>query len=109
MNATTLTSGDYVPDAPIVGGQIVRQRFGFNILEDNCDAMAQLSPTAQTSDLALAFHPDFMHLVMQQEPQFKVAELTANKQLGYVIVVSLVCGAKLGIDGNKKHIKVYNT
>lgn len=114
LNAATLTSADYVPDAPVVGGQVAKQRFGFNLLEDNTSAaspygMARLSPTYATSDTALLFHPDFMHLVMQKEPEFKIAELTSNHQFGYVIVVRMVCGAALGNDGNVKHIVVYNS
>lgn len=108
LNAQTLVSSDYVPDAPIVGGKVAMQRFGFNILEDNSAGMAQVSPTANTSDLALAFHPDFLHLVMGQ-PEFKVSDLHSNKQFGYVISVKVVCGAALGNDGAKKHITVVNT
>jgi hypothetical protein len=107
LNATTLTSADYVPDAPIVGGNVAMQRFGFSILEDNSAAMSKISPTLASSDLALAFHPDFLHLVMGQ-PEFKVSDLHSNKQFGYVISVKMVCGAALGNDGNVKHISVVN-
>jgi hypothetical protein len=107
LSAATLTSSDYVPDAPVVGGKIAMQRFGFNILEDNSAGMAQISPTSATSDLALAFHPDFLHLVMGA-PEFKVSDLHSNKQFGYVISVRMIVGAGLGNDGNVKHVKVYN-
>lgn len=96
LSAQTLTSSDYVPDAPVVGGQIANQRFGFNILEDN----------SKVTDTALAFHPDFMHLVMQSQPRFKVSDLHSNKQFGFVISVDMIFGAKLGIDGANKHITV---
>lgn len=94
LNATTLTSADYVPDAPIVGGQVVRPRFGFNILEDNSIG----------TDKGLFFHPDFMHLVMQMQPRFKVSDMHAGKKFGYLISCDIVFGAALGIDGAKKHI-----
>jgi len=110
LNSQTLTSKDYVEgETPIIGGEIVNRRFGFNVLEDNSDGMKQLSPTLNPDDLALGFHPDFMHFVMQLEPEFKVADLTANKQHGFIIVVKIVVGAKLGIDGDLKHLKTYNT
>ena len=112
LNAQTLTSQDYVNgEAPVIGGQIANKRFGFNILEDNSagliSAMQRLGG-ATSEDAALAFHPDFLHLVMPKMAEFKVAELTSNKQFGYVIVVRMVVGAKLGIDGNLKHVFIYN-
>jgi hypothetical protein len=110
LNAATLTSQDYVgSDLPIIGGKKPYNRFGFNILEDNSAAMNQLSPTLATSDLALAFHPDFMYLVHQMQPTVKISDLHANKQRGYLITAELVVGAKLGIQGNVKHIVTYNS
>lgn len=96
LNAQTLTSADFVPDAPVVGGQIASKRFGFNILEDN----------SMSTDTALLFHPDFMHLVMQYEPRFKVSDLHPVGKFGMMISVDLVFGAKLGIEGAKKHMTV---
>jgi hypothetical protein len=108
LNSSTLVSADFVAgEAPVIGGQIARQRFGFNILEDNSDAILTLGSTG--TDCALAFHPDFMHLVMQPEPRFLVSPLHSQKKFGYVISVDFWCGAKLGIDGDKKHIKIYNS
>lgn len=110
LNAQTLTSSDYVgDDRPVVGGQIVNQRFGFNILEDNSEGILQLSPASAGADCGLAFHPDFLHLVMQSEPTFKVSDLHSQQKFGYVISVDLIFGAKLGISGNVKHIQIYNT
>lgn len=96
LSATTLTSADYVPDAPVVAGKVAKQRFGFNILEDN----------SRSVDTGLFFHPDFMHMVMQQEVRFKVSDLHAQKKFGYVISADIVFGAALGVDGAKKHITV---
>jgi len=111
LNATTLVSSDYVgSDQPIIGGKKAYNRFGFNIIEDNSDAMWQLSPTLSvTGDTALLFHPDFMLLVMQQEPTVKISDLHANKQRGYLLTAELVVGASLGLQGNVKHISVYNS
>ena len=97
LNAATLTSSDYVgSDMPVIGGQIVMKRFGFNILEDN----------SRSVDQALIFTPDFMHMVMKTQPNFQVSSLHANKKFGFVMSVDMIFGAKLGIDGAKKHIKV---
>jgi len=94
LNSTTLTSADYVDDKPVIGGQISQQRMGFNILEDD----------SRGADKGLFFHPDFMYLVMQSQPRFKISDLHSNKQFGYVISVDFLLGAKLGVDGSKKHI-----
>lgn len=110
LSAATLTSQDYVgSDLPIIGGKKPYNRFGFNILEDNSAAMSQLSPTAAAADLALAFHPDFMYMVHQMQPVIKISDLHALGQRGYLVTAELVCGAKLGIQGNVKHIVTYNS
>jgi hypothetical protein len=107
LDAQTLTSADFVGDQPVIGGQIVNQRFGWNIIEDNSEGLSNLSAAGiGGEDVAVAFHPDFMHLVMQTEPQFKLSDLHSNKQFGFVLSVDVVFGAKLGIDGNLKHIKI---
>lgn len=99
LNAQTLTSSDYVDGAPaVVGGQVVNKRFGFNLLEDNS--------RTDSNAKAVFFHPDFMHMVMQKEPQFKISDLHSQKKFGYLISVDLIFGAKLGIDGAVKHIAV---
>jgi hypothetical protein len=109
LGAQTLTSKDFIDgEAPVIGGQIANKRFGFNILEDNSAGMRQISPTNASSDLGLAFHPDFMHLVMG-EPRFKISDQHAGKKFGYVISVDMWVGGALGIDGNVKHISIYNS
>lgn len=97
LNAVTLTSSDYgASDAPLISGQVALKRYGFNILEDN----------SRATDYGLLFHPDFMHMVMKTQPTFKVSDLHSNKKFGFVISVDMIFGAKLGIAGDKKHIKV---
>lgn len=100
LNAATLTSSDYgAADAPVVGGQVALKRFGFNILEDN----------SRSADNALLFHPDFMHMVTQSQVQVKISDLHSQGKFGFIMSVDMIFGAKLGIDGAKKHIKVYNS
>ena len=104
--AQTLTSSDFVgDDRVVVAGKVATPRFGFQILEDNSRGLRTLSATVGGGeDAALLFTPDFLHLVMQSDVEIKIAELTANKQFGYVIVANLILGAALGIDGDDKHI-----
>jgi hypothetical protein len=99
LNAATLTSADYVQDAPVVGGIMGQRRFGFQIFEDD----------SRSADYGLLFHPDFMHMVTQSEVQVKVSDLHSHKKFGILMSVDMIFGAKLGIDGAKKHIKVYNS
>jgi len=109
LSATTLTSADYVPDAPVVGGQSAMKRFGFNLLEDNSDGLLTLSPASAGEECGLFFHPDFLYLVHQLVPEFQVSSLHSNKQFGYVISVKAVVGAKKGIDGGVKQIVNYDS
>lgn len=100
MDDTTLGSIDYgASDSPIINGQIAQKRMGFNLLEDN----------SLNADHGLFFYPDFLHWVMQKEVQVKVSDLHAQKKFGVVLSVDLIGGAALGVDGNVKHIQVYNS
>ena len=97
LNASTLTSSDYTGgDAPIVAGQVANKRFGFNLFEDN----------SLNTDRALFCHPDFMHLVLQQEARFKISDLHSNGKFMFRISVDVIFGAALGISGANKHIVV---
>jgi hypothetical protein len=97
LDDTTLASSDFGgQDRPVIAGQVSLPRFGFNILEDN----------SRTADYGLAFHPDFLHMVMQQEARVKISDQHAQKKFGFVMSVDIVFGAKLGIDGAAKHIKI---
>ena len=107
LNASTFTSSDYVGERPIINGQISTQRMGFNIFEDNSDGLLTLGTSG--ADCGLLFHKDFMHLVMPQSITFKVSDLHSNMEHGYLISAHVVCGAALGCNGAKKHIRVYNT
>jgi len=107
MDETKLTSSDYVNDQPLIGGEISTRRYGFNIIEDNSDGLASLSPTPG-NPAGVFFHPAFIHMVTQMQARFKVSDLHANKEFGYVISVDMIGGAKLGIEGDKLHISVIN-
>lgn len=109
LDSQTLTSSDFIgPDQPVVGGQIVSQRFGFNILEDDSRGIQTLS-AADSEDMALAFHPDFLLFVMQTQPTFKLSDLHSNKQFGSLLSVDVVFGSKLGVDGGVRHATVVAT
>lgn len=96
LAVTTNVSSDYVPDAPVVGGQIRAQRYGFTIVEDN----------SLSTDTAYLLHPDAVNFVMAQELQVKFSDLHPTGKHGIMMSVSCMYGAALGIDGAKKCIKV---
>lgn len=90
-----LTSGDFVNDKPMVAGQSGLTRYGWQMFEDD----------SLTGKYGLFFTPDFLHMVTQMVPEFKLSDLHGNKQHGYLLSVRLVCGAALGIQGDRKHIE----
>lgn len=94
LQAQTLTSKDYVDgESLVVGGEVANKRFGINWFED--DALA--------TDQSVIFHPDFLYLVMQTQPTWELSSLHSQKKKGYLLSVDFIYGAKLGIDGSKKH------
>lgn len=96
LKNTTLSSADYVEDSPMINGQKARRILGWNLYEDN----------SQTGKRAVFFHPDFLLYAAQQALQMKVSDLHSQKRFGFVLSVDLIFGAKLGIQGNVKHIEV---
>jgi hypothetical protein len=96
LSETNIISRDIVQQQPFPEGVIAERRLGFNIIEDD----------SRAADFALAFHPDFLLMVMQQAARFKISDKHANKEFGFVMSVDVVFGAKLGIDGAAKHITV---
>ena len=112
LNAATLSSADFVADRPVVSGQVGSKRYGFNIFEDNSDGLLSVIATeggTDSEDVAVAFHPDFLHMVTQVQPSFEIASLTSNKQFGYILVGKMLMGAALGHDSASLHQTVFNT
>lgn len=100
LTDTTMTNSDYTgTDLPVINGQIAKQRYGFNIYEDN-------TQSAGATSGGLFFHPDFLYLVTQLEPRFKISDKHAQHEFAAVLSVDMLIGAKLGIQGAARHIKV---
>jgi hypothetical protein len=100
LTDTTMTNSDYTgTDLPVINGQIAKQRYGFNIYEDNTQSISATSG-------GLFFHPDFMYLVTQMEPRFKISDKHSSHEFAAVLSVDMLIGAKLGIQGAARHIKV---
>ena len=105
LDSTTLVSSDFVGDRPVVGGNIVTERFGWKIVKDNSAAL-KATVGQGTAGAALAFMPPFMHMVTQRTAQVKISDLHSNKQFGTLMSIDMVFGAKIGIDGGDKHIQI---
>lgn len=106
LDSNTLTSSDFVPDAPVVGGRIVAQRYGWNIAMDNSAAMTTNITPVAGSGAALAFVPSFMYMVMQQGPSVRISDRHSNNEFKIGFSIDSVFGAILGNDGATKHITV---
>jgi len=91
MDDTTLASSLYgATDAPMVGGVLGQNRFGFTMFEDN----------SLTADHGYFFHPDFLHLVMGSV-SVKISDLHSQKRFGYIMSVDVLFGAAQGINHSK--------
>jgi hypothetical protein len=112
IQSQSLISSDFVQDSVVAGGVMGQNRYGFTIFEDNSEGLIDVIATeggTDSEDVALAFHPDFLHLVTQKQPTFEIASLVSNKQLGYILVASMVMGVKEGHDFANLHQVVFNT
>lgn len=111
LNATTMSSTDYVEDRPLVAGQLGTKRYGFNIFEDNSEGLLSLiakAGGAATEDISLAFHRNAIHFVSQMQPTFEVASLTSSYKRGFVIKVDLIGGGAQGHNHADLHRVTYN-
>ena len=98
LGDSVLASTEYgATDIPTIGGQLAKPRYGFNVFEDTTDGLGL--------NTGIAFHPDFMALVMQTEIRFKVSDLHAIGQFGYSLTADVILGAKQLNEGDKKVIK----
>lgn len=99
LGQTVFASKDYVEGSAVtIGGQVANNRYGFNLLEDDSRSLVN----------GLFFHPDFLYLVTQTEPVFKLSDLHPQNKFGYLLSIDFVYGAKLGLQGDKKHIFMTN-
>ena len=96
LDEQTITSSDFNGGEQVtIAGEIVNKRYGFNIVEDN----------SRDTPQGLFFEPDFMYLVTQKEPTFKVSDLHSNEEFAFLISLDMIFGAIIGIEGDIKHIQ----
>jgi len=96
LSSTTNVSSDFVPDAPIIGGQIRANRYGFQVIEDN----------SLSTDTAYLLHPDAVNFAMATQLEVKFSDLHPTGKHGVMMSVSQYWGCALGIAGASKCIKV---
>jgi len=101
-----LTNGDFgASDTPVIGGQIVLPRYGWNIVMDNSAAM-KTHLNGGTPGVALAFIPGFMAYLNGYESRVKVSDAHSNCEWRFRMTVDSVFGAGLLNDGADKCIVV---
>lgn len=106
LDDATLTSADFgAVDRPVIGGQMVIERYGWKILMDN-SATFKATLNAAGAGVALFFTSNWAHYVPQQASRFKVSDGHANNEFSIKATVDTVYGAALGNDGADKHIVV---
>jgi len=108
LAVANLTSADYAPDMPKVGGSFAFKRHGFTIVEDNSSGLVTAGAATGTADAALWFHKSFMHLVLGPTV-WELSSQHANKAFGYILSCRMYGGAVLGINGDEKHGLTYNS
>jgi hypothetical protein len=57
-------------------------------------------------DTAFFLHPDALLMVMAKEMQVKISDLHSASKHGILMSVDLIFGCALGLEGNRKVIKV---
>ncbi len=109
-NNSVATSADYGNTKPIINGQFTEKRQNFNIIEDNSDGLTRsLAGGVGNDDAGLAFLPSFLNFVMAEQVAFKLSDLHAVKQHGFLLSAHIICGAALGNNAAKKHAVIYNS
>lgn len=96
LDEQTITSSDFNGGEQVtIAGEIVNKRYGFNIVEDN----------SRDTPQGLLFEPDFIYLVTQKTPTFKISDQHANEEFAFLISLDMIFGAIIGIEGDVKHIQ----
>jgi len=97
---STLASVDYVGETPIASASEFRKLLDFNCTEDN----------SLPNTTGLAFHRDFLYLVMQKGMTWKVSDLHSSLKRGFLLSAEIVVGAKLNqYAGNDLHWPICNS
>jgi hypothetical protein len=106
LDDATLTSADFgATDVPVIGGQVVLERYGWKIVMDNSAAMKSVL-NASAAGVALAFTPSWASMVVAREDQIKISDRHSNYEFKVVMSVDTVFGVGLNNDGADKHIVV---
>lgn len=106
LDDATLTSADFgATDRPVIGGQMVLERYGWRIIMDNSAAFrAQVN--GADAGVAMFFTSNWAHYVPQIDSRFKASDAHSNNEFSIKATVDTIYGAALGNDGADKHIVV---
>ena len=106
LDDATLTSADFgATDRPVIGGQMVLERYGWKIIMDNSAAFkAQLN--AAGAGVALGFTRNFMHYVPQVDTRFKASDAHPNNEFTVKATVDTIYGVAMGNEGGNRHLLI---
>lgn len=106
LDDATLTSADFgATDRPVIGGQMVLQRYGWNIVMDNSAAMKTVL-NGGAAGVAMAFTPTWASMVTAREDNIQISDRHSNYEFKLVMSIDTVFGVDLNNDGADKHIVV---
>jgi len=106
LDDATLTSADFgATDRPVIGGQMVLERYGWKIIMDNSAAM-KTELNAGGAGVAMAFIPTWASMVVAREDNVQISDRHSNYEFKLVMSVDTVFGVDLNNDGADKHIVV---
>jgi hypothetical protein len=106
MDDATLTSADFgATDRPVIGGQMVLERYGWKIIMDN-SAQFKVQVNGAAAGVAMFFTSNWAHYVPQVSSRFKASDAHSNNEFSIKATVDTIYGAALGNDGADKHIVV---
>lgn len=106
LDDATLTSADFgASDNPVIGGQLVLNRYGWKILMDNSAAFKTVL-NGGAGGVAMAFTSDWAHMLVAAEDRVKISDRHSNYEFKLVMSVDTIFGLSLSNDGADKHIVV---
>ena len=106
LDSQTLTNNDFgATDRPVIGGQLVLERYGWQILKDNSAAM-KTAINGGAAGVALAFTRNWAHFVPQTGVIFKASDAHSNNEFSIKSTVHQIYGSALGVDGADRHYVV---
>ena len=104
LDSQVLTNNDFgATDVPVIGGQLVLERYGWKILKDNSATM-KTALNAGNPGVGMFFTRNWAHYIPQVGSRFKASDAHSNNEFSIKSTLDTIYGAALGNDGADRHI-----